>query len=66
MYPERSLVLQFVGFDEPPSTVTLSGAALPKVVALESGAKGWTYDAASKCVWVRMSDARTEMIVTIR
>jgi alpha-glucosidase len=65
-YPDRSVVVQLVGVDDQPSMVRISGEALPRVVALDSGVKGWRYDAVAKCVWMKMPDVRSEMIVTVQ
>lgn len=65
-YPDRSLVVQLVGVDGQPAMVKLSGETMPGVAALESSVKGWSYDAASKCVWIKMPDVRAEMIIVIQ
>jgi len=64
--PDRSLVVRLVGVDDQPSVVRLSGVTIPKVLTLESGAKGWKYDAAAKCVWLKVPEVKAEMIIAIQ
>jgi alpha-glucosidase len=65
-YPDRSLVVQLVGVDDRPGTVKVSGESVASVPALESRAKGWMYDAASRSLWVKFPDVRSEMVVAIQ
>lgn len=67
-YPDRSIVVRFVGVENQPAAVVVSGEAIPSVARtdLEKSQKGWVYDAATKSVWAKVRDLPKEQIISLQ
>jgi alpha-glucosidase len=62
----RSVVLRFVGIEQKPTVVKISGVALTAVEpqVLERVARGWTYDSSNKTLRVKLEDRPSREVVT--
>ena len=65
--PDRSRLVQVVDVSKTPKMVHLSGTALPRtsLASVRTTKAGWTYDSATKTVWVKMRDAWDEETISI-
>jgi hypothetical protein len=66
-FPERTLVARFVGVDERPDVVKLSGELLPMKSSsdLNGLQRGWSYDTVARILTVRIRDLMKKRIIVV-
>lgn len=66
-FPERSLVARFIGVEQRPVVVRVSGAALSMVSfeELNAGKNGWAYDEAAQVASVRIRDLTKQLNIVL-
>lgn len=65
-YPDRSLLVKFVGVETRPSSVRLGERVVPVSKSLVSDPFGWSYDSVAKTLEMVMPDLRSEMVISVQ
>jgi alpha-glucosidase len=66
-FPDRTLVIRFVGVEKQPAVAKLSGESLSRISfdELNAGRNGWAYDAATKTATIRIKDLTTQQTIAL-